>query len=985
MRLKSKRLISLLLAGSMMVSMLPASAVTAFAETAATAVVAENSNTEKSGTCGATESDKVHWNYASGVLTISGTGAMKDYETKGENPDLVVDSHGVITTDNRPWASIAKEIETVKIDEGVTGIGNNAFRSLTALKKANIPASITKLGDNIFLYDENLTDVEWAPGFQAPAETTDTDSNYQKYTGAYVPTGMFDCCYKLGEGRELSSWLPSSFKGIGCGAFRGTQFSVDFDNWSNLKYIGAFAFSNMPNVNKFTLTNKVVLGLRAEADNRSDAFRGSGLKELTVESASVPVYFAQKCNNLSTIVVNGNVEKIDNTAFIECPKLSDVTLNGNINKMGSNIFYDCPSLGTVTLSGPNMKYAQMSSFPHAVTLNVQGGDATSVVNAYFIRKDVYNTTLKSVNIDVNSYTGTESPFRNASALESFTLKATTASLDKTAFVGCSGLKTIDLSQCDKITYKDGCFGNGLKKDAIIYVKDSAAIPPEAVRKEDGWKLHGIVAVVNGGTLPSTLEEGKLATPEKSGCRFVGWYNSADFAGEAVTNPEVGQTYYAKWAEARTVTFDLNGVDGKGPDTQTVYEGDKVTAPKAPTADGYRFDGWYADKNCTAGNEFKFADAEGATTITDNTTVYAKWTPYKTKVEPKVEANADPASKTVEITVNVNADLAELAGATATLNFTDADGNDDSANVVEVKVNGTPVKKNADGKYTANLNDLMNTGKASENGADAMMLADVNAGAVVPGMKNGTALLTVTYKTPGKHLVAIALNAQNGDVICKEIATVEIAPEPGTLNLTGCTATLKDGTPVENGAKVPVGAEVTVTFEPDADSDLVLNGWNVTPETLTDTNGKLVKDITADTFTFKMPETDEGVTIAAQTKTAAPAEDDSLDAATVVTGVVLGTGTAILAYHIGTEVYAEQVLGKGVAIPRTREEVALKAWELAGKPAVELNGEPLSEAAQAEKWAVESGLMQNVDGSFNGSKKMSKLKALRTLDAAKKLG
>ena len=364
---------------------------------------------------------------------------------------------------------------------------------------------------------------------------------------------------------------------------------------------------------------------------------------------------------------------------------------------------------------------------------------------------------------------------------------------------------------------------------------------------------------------------------------------------------------------------------------------------------------------------------------------AKWTPYKTKVEPKVEANADPASKTVEITVNVEAAPAELAGATATLNFTDANGHDDRANVAEVKVNGKTFNENADGKYTANLIDLMNTGKASENGAEAVMLADVSEDAVVPGMKNGTARLTVTYKTPGKHNVGIVLNAVNGDVICKETATVEIAPEPGTLNLTGCTATLKDGTPVENGAKVPVGAEVTVTFEQDADSNLVLNGWNVTPETLTDINGKLVKDITADTFTFKMPETDEGVTIAAQTKAAAPAEDDSLDAATVVTGVVLGTGTAILAYHIGTEVYAEQVLGKGVAIPRTREEVALKAWELAGKPAVERNGEPLSEAAQAEKWAVESGLMQNVDGSFNGSQKMSKLKALRTLDAAKKLG
>ena len=208
-----------------------------------------------------------------------------------------------------------------------------------------------------------------------------------------------------------------------------------------------------------------------------------------------------------------------------------------------------------------------------------------------------------------------------------------------------------------------------------------------------------------------------------------------------------------------------------------------------------------------------------------------------------------------------------------------------------------------------------------------------------------------------------------------------------LTVTGGTFTVKDKnveTKTEGDtlmADIPEGAEVTVTFHKDAyaDSNLTFDGWKI--EGLVDAENYTNKE----EFTFTMPK--NGVTIAAQTKTkaAAPAEDDSMDAATVVTGVVLGTGTAILAYHIGTEVYAEQVLGKDVAVPKTREDVALKAWELAGKPAVELNGEPLSEAAQAEKWAVESGLMQNVDGSFNGSKKMSKLKALRTLDAAKKLG
>ena len=84
-----------------------------------------------------------------------------------------------------------------------------------------------------------------------------------------------------------------------------------------------------------------------------------------------------------------------------------------------------------------------------------------------------------------------------------------------------------------------------------------------------------------------------------------------------------------------------------------------------------------------------------------------------------------------------------------------------------------------------------------------------------------------------------------------------------------------------------------------------------------------------------------------------------------------------------EVYAEQVLGKDVDVPRTRAEVALLAWQLAGSPAVNGKGEPLSEAAQAERWAVESGLMQNdAQGNFNGTKKMSKWNALRTLEKAK---
>ena len=120
---------------------------------------------------------------------------------------------------------------------------------------------------------------------------------------------------------------------------------------------------------------------------------------------------------------------------------------------------------------------------------------------------------------------------------------------------------------------------------------------------------------------------------------------------------------------------------------------------------------------------------------------------------------------------------------------------------------------------------------------------------------------------------------------------------------------------------------------------------------------------------------------------APVDDDSVDAGAVAATVVLGAGGAVLAYHIGTELYAEQVLGKGVVVPTLRGDVARKAWELAGKPAVTVAGnEAPDEDAQAQQWVVDQGLMKDrKDGKFHPEQWMSKLKALRTLDAAKKLG
>ena len=182
------------------------------------------------------------------------------------------------------------------------------------------------------------------------------------------------------------------------------------------------------------------------------------------------------------------------------------------------------------------------------------------------------------------------------------------------------------------------------------------------------------------------------------------------------------------------------------------------------------------------------------------------------------------------------------------------------------------------------------------------------------------------------------------------------------------------TPSES-IQVEEGQTVTIKAHEKIAGDMLFDHWEVR-----EGNVQLVNERSA-TTTFKMPTT--AVRIAAIPVINEGGGDDG---AIVAVGIAVGAaGIVTLVYNAWVEQYSCQILGKGVSVPKTREEVALKAWELAGKPAVELNGEPLSEAAQAEKWATESGLMQNVDGGFNGQKKMSKLKALRMLDAAKKLG
>ena len=90
------------------------------------------------------DDDNIHWDIdADGVLTISGSGQMKNY-TSDELP---------------PWQNYSQYITSLVVEDGITFVGNYACNNYANLKSVQIPASVTQIGMS-FQYCSALTSVD---------------------------------------------------------------------------------------------------------------------------------------------------------------------------------------------------------------------------------------------------------------------------------------------------------------------------------------------------------------------------------------------------------------------------------------------------------------------------------------------------------------------------------------------------------------------------------------------------------------------------------------------------------------------------------------------------------------------------------------------------------------------------------------------------------------------------------------------------------
>ena len=284
-----KRLLSILLAAVMVLSAVPLGL-----GLVDTAYAAETAN---SGTCG----DNVTWRLSDdGVLTISGTGDMADFEWDGT-----------------PWCSVSSQVKSVVIKDGVTSIGDCAFGGCISLTSVSIPDGVISIGFAAFESCSLLTGV--------------TIPNSVTGIGDYA----FGYCSSL-----ISVTIPGSVTSIGEAAFAGGSTSVNVSR-ENKNYCSVDG----------GLYDKQKTTIFHPGKIQNGAFRVPDGVTRIGDSA----FF--DCTSLTSVIIPKSVTSIGSLAFLGCIRLTNVTIPDGVTSIGDAAF--AGSSTSINVSRENKNYCSV--------------------------------------------------------------------------------------------------------------------------------------------------------------------------------------------------------------------------------------------------------------------------------------------------------------------------------------------------------------------------------------------------------------------------------------------------------------------------------------------------------------------------------------------------------------------------------------------------------------------------------------------------
>ena len=306
--------------------------------------VATSLNAETlSGNCGAegTDGDNLQYtfNTGTGVLVITGSGAMKDYAAT-----------------EAPW--YGNSCTSVQLPEGLTSIGNYAFYSCAASSQALVlPSTVERIGKGAF-----------------------NDSQFSSIT---LPEGLTTIeTWALASMRVSSISIPSTVTTIGENAFIYTGFYITSYVVDERNTV--YDSRNGCNAIIETATNKLLFGCSTT---------------VIPSSVTTIVENAFYGTHIESIVIPEGVTTLESTCFRSCSYLHSVSIPASVTTLGDRCFGSMGTHAAANVSkdvyvhwdtplalNSNINYNPFSQVMAAFTLHVPCG-ATPLYQAADVWKD----------------------------------------------------------------------------------------------------------------------------------------------------------------------------------------------------------------------------------------------------------------------------------------------------------------------------------------------------------------------------------------------------------------------------------------------------------------------------------------------------------------------------------------------------------------------------------------------------------------------
>lgn len=380
-----------------------------------------------SGDCG----ENLTWALTEeGVLTISGTGAMHDYDLDYpgwyDYPFTTVIIEAGVTEIGDYAFDHSRSLTSVSIADTVEMIGQRAFSYSELLTAVVIPASVRKVDMDSFYYCTALADVQIL-GENVLVDTnafynTPFLNNLTDEQGFAIYNGIL--LKYSGPGGEVV--IPDTVQIIGGGAFNECVDMTAVTIPDTVTYIEDYAF-----------------------------FYCTGLMSLTIpDSVTVIGESAFGCNHsLTSLTLSRNLTRIDGSAFEFCDVLTEVTIPASVTEIGASAFGGCYGMEAFHVEDGNPSYrsengalftADMTSLlvvPGAYrgAFTVPAGVREIGQRAFFACQYITSVDLPASVVSIGEYA-----FDWCYSMAEITLRPGLTSIGNSAFSNCYRLERIEI-------------------------------------------------------------------------------------------------------------------------------------------------------------------------------------------------------------------------------------------------------------------------------------------------------------------------------------------------------------------------------------------------------------------------------------------------------------------------------------------------------------------------------------------------------------